>query len=82
MANSGSGNVSAYTVNSSSGALAAVTGSPFAAGTTPRTTSAVPSIKRGDLGQSSDMDPGEGMEEPKDFQEPQDYSDDHDGIQD
>lgn len=40
VANSGDGNVSAYTVNSSSGALAAVTGSPFAAGTTPRTAGA------------------------------------------
>ena len=35
VANSGSNNVSAYTINPASGALATVSGSPFAAGTSP-----------------------------------------------
>ena len=39
VANSGSNNVSAYTINPTSGALAAVSGSPFAAGTSPMSVS-------------------------------------------
>jgi YD repeat-containing protein len=39
VANSGSNNVSAYTINPASGALAAVSASPFAAGTTPMSVS-------------------------------------------
>jgi 6-phosphogluconolactonase len=39
VANSGSNNVSAYTINPTSGALAAVSGSPFAAGTNPMSVS-------------------------------------------
>jgi len=35
-ANQGSNDVFAYTINSTSGALAAVSGSPFPAGVTPR----------------------------------------------
>jgi 6-phosphogluconolactonase (cycloisomerase 2 family) len=35
VANGGSNNVSAFTINSSTGVLAAVAGSPFSAGTTP-----------------------------------------------
>jgi YD repeat-containing protein len=39
VANSGSNNVSAYTINPASGALAAVSGSPFATGTSPMSVS-------------------------------------------
>ena len=45
VANSGSGNVSAYTINSSSGALTGVSGSPFAAATTPKAVAVDPAGK-------------------------------------
>ncbi len=45
VANSGSSNVSAYTINATTGALTAVPGSPFAAGTTPVSVTVDPSGK-------------------------------------
>ncbi len=45
VANNGSASVSAYTINATTGALTAVAGSPFAAGTNPRSVSVDPSGK-------------------------------------
>lgn len=45
IANSGSGNISAYSIDSSSGALSAIAGSPFSSGTSPRSTTVDPSGK-------------------------------------
>ena len=45
VANSGSGNVSAFSVNTKNGTLTPVTGSPFAAGTTPSAASTDPAGK-------------------------------------
>jgi DNA-binding beta-propeller fold protein YncE len=42
VANQGSNDVSAYTINGATGALVAVTGSPFGAGTTPQSAAVSP----------------------------------------
>ena len=58
VANSDSGNVSAYAINASTGALSEVAGSPFAAGTQPTSVSVDPSGKFAYVANYSGFEPG------------------------